>query len=32
LYVEKDSGVAFQAWLHLLEAQSQVRESSQRLH
>jgi CheY-like chemotaxis protein len=32
LYVEKDSGVAFQAWLRSLEAQSQVRESSQHLH
>ena len=30
LYIEKDSGVALQAWLNSLEAQSQFRESAQR--
>ncbi len=32
LHVEKDSGVAFQSWLRLLEAQSLVGEWSQHLH
>jgi CheY-like chemotaxis protein len=32
LYMEKDSGVALQAWIVSLEAQSQFRESIQRSH
>jgi CheY-like chemotaxis protein len=32
LYIEKDSGVALQAWLASLEAQCQFRESTQHLH
>lgn len=30
LYIEKDSGVAFQTWLHSLDAQSRFRESAER--
>jgi hypothetical protein len=30
LYIEKDTGVALQAWLNSLEEQSQFRESPQR--